>query len=156
MRAVLMTRPTQGSMDASTVAGGYVAAIIHAAHARGIPTAALLGAAGLDAIPSNDPMQRVPVAALHRLFDAAVAATGDPYFGLFAANYLHAGTFHALGYALLASANLRDLTQRLFRYFQLLSTTSKPVLVETESTARLEFRLRSASPNLTDDAFGLF
>ena len=151
-----MTRPTTEPAPVPTVTGGYVAAIIHAAQAREVPTATLLAAADLDAVPKNDPTQRVPVASVRRLFDAAVEATGDPYFGLFAANYLHAGNFHALGYALLASADLRDLMQRLCRYFHLLSTTSNPAIVEGESTVRLEFRLQSESPNLTDDMFGLF
>jgi len=151
-----MTRPTPEPAPAPTVTGGYVAAIIHAAQAREVPTATLLAAAGLDAVPKNDPTQRIPVASVRKLFDAAVDATGDPYFGLFAANYLHAGNFHALGYALLASTDLRDLMQRLCRYFRLLSTTSIPTIVETQSTVRLEFRLQSESPDLTDDMFGLF
>jgi len=151
-----MTRPTLEPAPASTVAGGYVAAIIHAARARGVPTATLLEATGIDAIPRNDPTERVPVDSVRRLFDAAVEATGDPYFGLFAANYLHVGNFHALGYALLASGDLRDLTQRLCRYFRLLSTTSIPTLTEHEAIASLEFRLRDESPDLTDDMFGLF
>jgi AraC-like DNA-binding protein len=151
-----MTRPTMEATPASTVTGGYVAAIIHAAQARGAPADALLRAADLAAIPGNDPTDRVPVESVGRLFDAAVETTGDPYFGLFAANYLHAGNFHALGYALLASSSLRDFAQRLCRYFGLLSTTSTPTVVETDTVARLEFRLRAPSPNLTDDTFGLF
>jgi len=151
-----MTRPTIDAIPTSTVTGGYAAAIIHAAQARDVPSAALLDAAGLGAVPRNDPTERVPVATVKRLFDAAVDATGDEYFGLFAANYLHAGTFHALGYALLASADLRDFTRRLCRYFHLLSTSSTPVLVEGATTARIEFRLHGESPNLTDDMFGLF
>jgi len=151
-----MTRPTVDALPLPTVTGGYVAAIIHAAKARDVPTAALLEAAGLAAVPRNDPTERVPVATVKRLFDAAVDATGDAYFGLFAANYLHAGTFHALGYALLASADLRDFATRLCRYFHLLSTTSTPALVEGATTARIEFRLHGESPNLSDDMFGLF
>jgi hypothetical protein len=41
-----------------------------------------------------------------RLFMVCVETTGDPYFGLSVARYIHASNIHALGYALMASRTL--------------------------------------------------
>jgi AraC-like DNA-binding protein len=145
-------------VDASsvTVIGGYVAAIMHALEAHGVSRDAILRAAGIERVPSNDPLARVPLPSVHRLLDAAVEQTGDPYIGLYAANFLHATNLHALGYALLASASLREFCERLARYFRLLSGNSRPALTVCGDEGRLEFPLVAPSPALTDDVFGLF
>jgi AraC-like DNA-binding protein len=46
----------------------------------------------------------------------AVAATGDPAFGLKVASHIHQTTFHALSYGLSASTTLKDAFERLQRY----------------------------------------
>jgi len=139
-----------------SVIGGYAAAIIRALEARGVTTAAILNAAGIPNVPSNDPLTRLPLTSIRQLLAAAVELTDDPYFGLYAANFLHATNLHALGYAMLASSTLRELCERLSRNFRLLSGTSKPVLVDEGDVARLEFRIVAEPPPLTDDVFGLF
>ncbi len=149
----LYTVPAAGSI---TVVGGYVAAIIHALEARGISTDTILSAAGIPQVPSNDPLARVPLTSVRQLLAAAVDLTDDPYIGLYAANFLHAANLHALGYALLASASLREFCERLARYFRLLSGTSRPRLTVSADEARMEFPLVAESPPLTDDVFGLF
>src|SRR5882672_2225445 len=124
-----------------TVIGGYVASIIHALEARGVATQTILHAAGITAVPSNDPLTRIPLTAVRQLLDAAVELTGDSYFGLYAANFVHTSNLHALGYAMLASGTLRELCERLARNFRMLTSTTKPVLIDGNGTARLEFRL---------------
>jgi len=140
----------------ATVIGSYVAAIIRALEARGIATSAILEAAALPRVPPNDPLARVPLASLQKLLDAAVTLTDDPYFGLYAAKFLHPSNLHALGYALLASGSLRELCGRLARHFRLLATTVVPRLLETDDGARLEFPMLAENPHLGDDIFGLF
>jgi AraC-like DNA-binding protein len=139
-----------------TVTGGYVGAVIRALEARGVATTAILDAAGLEVTPTNDPLNRVPLDAVHRLLTAAVELTGDPYVGLYAANFLHASNLHALGYALTASNTLREFLERLVRYFRLLSGSSRPRLRESNGTVVLEFVQVTPTPHLTDDIFGLF
>lgn len=139
-----------------TVTGGYVGAVIRALEARGVATAAILDAAGLGARPTNDPLNRVPLEAVHRLLTAAVELTGDPYVGLYAANFLHAPNLHALGYALTASSTLRQFLERLVRYFRLLSGSTRPRLCESKGAVTLEFVQVTPTPHLTDDIFGLF
>jgi AraC-like DNA-binding protein len=139
-----------------TVIGGYVGAIVRALEARGIATDAILSAAGISQAPSNDPLDRIPLTSVRQLLGAAVELTNDPYFGLYAADFLHPANLHALGYAMTASATLRELCQRMTRHFRLLSGTSRPELNVENDEARLEFPLVSESPPLTDDVFGLF
>ena len=139
-----------------TVIGGYVGAIVRALEARGIATDVILNAAGISQAPSNDPLNRIPLTSVRQLSAAAVELTNDPYFGLYAANFLHAANLHALGYAMTASATLRELCQRMTRYFRLLSGTSRPDLNIRDGEARLEFVFVAESPPLTDDVFGLF
>ncbi len=87
---------------------------------------------------------------------SAVELTGDPYFGLYAADFLHVANLHALGYAMTASGTLRELCKRVTRYFRLLSGSSRPHLVVHSGEARLEFPIVAEPPPLTDDIFGLF
>ncbi len=139
-----------------TVIGGYVAAIVRALEARGVATEDILAAAGIQHVPSNDPLTRIPLTSVRQLLGAAVELTGDPYIGLYAASFLHASNLHALGHALIASSSLREFCNRLTRHFRLLSGTSRPELNVCGNEARLEFPLVAESPPLTDDVFGLF
>src|SRR5512139_1114323 len=134
------------------VIGGYAAAIIRALEARGVATDAVLKASGMQRVPPNDPFARVTMASLHKLFDAAVELTDDPYFGLYAANFLHPSNMHALGFGLLASASLRDLSERLVTYFRALSNGWQPRLVECGDTVRLEYPQRADTPHLAEDS----
>jgi AraC-like DNA-binding protein len=139
-----------------TVVGGYVGAIIRALEARGVAIDTILVAAGIPQAPSNDPLNRIPLTSVRQLLAAAVELTNDPYFGLYAADFLHAANLHALGYAMTASASLREFCQCMTRYFRLLSGSSRPELNVRNGEARLEFLLVAESPPLTDDVFGLF
>jgi AraC-like DNA-binding protein len=73
------------------------------------------------------------------LWKAAVERTGDPAFGLRASRYVRPTTFHALGYAVFASANLREALMRLVRYSRLVSDVRTLELETTETTATLRF-----------------
>ena len=72
-----------------TVIGGYAGAVIRALEARGIPIETTLAASGIEAVPGNDPAQRLPLDTVRKLLDAAVELTADPYFGLYAAKFIH-------------------------------------------------------------------
>jgi AraC-like DNA-binding protein len=155
--ASLAESPTEAvDGDNATVIGGYVGTVIRALEARGITMARILDTCGVDHIPGNDPLSRVPLSSVRRLLTAAVELTGDPYFGLYAANFLHAPNFHALGYALIASGSVREFCERLARYFRLLTATSRPRLVEQDRVARLEFVDVANPPHLSQDIIGLF
>ena len=73
--------------------------------------------AGLDPAAVSDPDARYPVGPANRLWKLAVAATGDPCFGLKLAQHWHPSNLHALGFAWMASHSLRDAFERLDRYW---------------------------------------
>ena len=97
----------------------WSATILRALRARGIDEARLAARAGVDP-DALGPDARVPRAALNRLWELAVDATGDPAFGLEASRFIAQTTFHALGYAVLASATLKEAFERMIRYRRLI------------------------------------
>jgi hypothetical protein len=48
---------------------------MRALEARGIATDTVLKASGMECVPVNDPLARVPMSSLQKLFDAAVELT---------------------------------------------------------------------------------
>lgn len=105
--------------------------------ARGIDSAALFMEAGLDLAALDDPNARYPVTHTTRLWRLAVAATGDPCLGLAVASQVAPTTFHALGYSIMASANLREALQRIVRYFRIATDLSSLELRESADAYEL-------------------
>jgi AraC-like DNA-binding protein len=103
----------------STIAS-WAGTIVRALDAHGQDGRAIAGRAGIDADALADPDARVPRAALTRLWRLAVEATDDPCFGLVVARFPLQTTFHALGYAVLASATFREALERIIRYRRLI------------------------------------
>ncbi|MGJ7512204.1 AraC family transcriptional regulator [Variovorax sp. GT1P44] len=136
-----------------TTIGGYVLAISKALQASGVDSARVLKAVGIPLTMTNDPMSRLPVSTLTRLFRACTDVTGNPYFGLTVARFIHISNLHALGYALAASANLLEFCQRLERYFRLASQTCEIKVVETKDELELRIRLLVDVSAETEDAF---
>jgi AraC-like DNA-binding protein len=93
--------------------------------ALGHDAAPLLDAAGIDARQLRDPDVRVPMAAVLRLIDRAVAQTGDDNLGLHLAEHADLGSGDVHFYAMLASRTLGDAYSRLCRYQRLIRDTSR-------------------------------
>jgi AraC-like DNA-binding protein len=102
----------------------WVRTIKLALDAQGLDGMALLQQAGMDADVLADPNGRVPLAATTRLWEIAIDATADPAFGLTVSNFVQQTTFHALGYSLIASKSLKDVFERLVRYFHIVSNAA--------------------------------
>ncbi|MFN2426466.1 MAG: AraC family transcriptional regulator [Candidatus Binatia bacterium] len=98
----------------------WSATIARALDAQGLDGAAIAARAGIDAATLADPNARVPRDALTRLWHLAVEHSGNPAFGLEAARHTLQTTFHALGYAVLASSTLREAVERIIRYRRLI------------------------------------
>lgn len=92
----------------------------------------LFAASGLDIDQLEKPGARYPFARIRTLWELAVTATGDPAIGLKAGRRVRPGTFHALGFAWLASHSLKDALQRLVRYHQVLSTVAVKATLNAE------------------------
>lgn len=88
---------------------------------RSLDAAAVLAEAGIDAAQLRDPNARLPATRISRLWQLAEERSGDPGFGIAVGMRWNPTTFHALGYAWLASGSLADAFHRLARYGRLLN-----------------------------------
>jgi AraC-like DNA-binding protein len=133
-----------------SVLATWSAAVLRALTARGQDAHAIARAAGIDpgALGAE---ARVPREALNRLWQRAVEATGDPAFGIEVARHTAQTTFHALGYAVLASATLGEAFERMVRYRRLVGDVLVFRLVDAGDRYRFEFDV-SADPTVPPQA----
>ena len=111
--------PTPPGQPQSTIAS-WSATIVRALDAQGLDGTRIATSAGIDPATLADADGRVPRAALTRLWQLAVQESGDPAFGLVAARHTLQTTFHALGYAVFASATFREAVERVIRHRRLI------------------------------------
>jgi AraC-like DNA-binding protein len=90
-------------------------------------------AAGLDPQPYRDPDARLRLSAIKRLWTQCERLTKNPCIAFEVGMAAHPANFHAVGYAWLASRNLREALMRLVRYHRVMSTATDPSIIETES-----------------------
>jgi len=141
----MTTRPRSAPSSGATLAT-WTATILRALAARGLDTATIAARAGID--PSDlGPDSRVPRAALSRLWELAVEATGEPAFGLEASRHTAQTTFHALGYAVLASSTLKEAFERIIRYRRLVGDVLVLRLIDADDRYRFEIDV-SADPGV--------
>ncbi|MFO1392834.1 MAG: AraC family transcriptional regulator [Steroidobacteraceae bacterium] len=119
------TEDSASTVGSVTLIAGYGRVIAQALELRGIDSRRIFAAAGISDALKNDPLMRLPVDTITRMYRASVEATGDPYFGLQVASVVGAATLHALGYGLLASSTLADYCKRVQRYFGLVSQAAR-------------------------------
>jgi AraC-like DNA-binding protein len=144
--------PADASRQPTTI-GGYALAIAKALDHYGVDSRRILQAAGIPLSIGNDPMVRLPVSTLTRLYQMCVGVTHDPYFGLTVARFIQVSQLHALGYALAASSTLLDFCKRLERYFRIASQTAAPSLSISGNEVTLRMQLLAAVSGETQDAF---
>ena len=94
-------------------------------------------AAGINPDPYRDPDSRLRAPAIRKLWEQCVKLTNNPCFGFEVGMATHPGNLHAVGYAWLASRNVREALQRLVRYHRLLSTAMEASIEETEDELAL-------------------
>lgn len=134
----------------SSTLATWSATILRALAARGLDADAIARRAGIDPAALG-PDARVPRAALTRLWEAAVEASGDPAFGLEVARHPAQTTFHALGYAVAASLTLKEALERIIRYRRLIGDVLELRLVEAGDRYRFEIDV-SAQPGVPPQA----
>lgn len=113
--------------------------------ALGLDSTALCQQAGLDPQLMDDPNARYPLSGTTRLWHIAVQVSGDPAIGLRVSRFVSPTTFHALGYALVASGSLREVFERIVRYHQVVSNALDLELIRAED--RYYFRLKIPQGN---------
>jgi AraC-like DNA-binding protein len=116
--------PTVAAKDAArgkSTLGSWVKAVCRAAEAAGCDSNALLAEAGVSLKTLQSPTSRCPLALSLKLWQAAIAATRDPAFGVKVASHIKQTTFHALSYGIAASSTLKEAFERSQRYCHLAS-----------------------------------
>jgi len=105
----------------NSILGSCVKAIGRALDAAGCDGAALLAEAGFDLKELDGPDARCPLTKTAHLWRLALAATGDPAFGLKLTKQYKHTMFHALGYGLSASSTLKEAFERVQRFSHVVS-----------------------------------
>jgi len=108
-------------MNHSSILGTCVKAMGRALDAAGCNGPALLAQAGFESKDLEGPDARAPLRKTGRLWKFALAATGDPAFGVKLARHYTYTTFHSLGYGMSASSTLKEAFERAQRYFRVVS-----------------------------------
>ncbi|NWB31778.1 AraC family transcriptional regulator [Pseudomonas gingeri] len=124
--------------------------------ALGLDSAALCREAGLDPQLMDDPNARYPLSATTRLWQLAVTASGDPAIGLRVSRFVSPTTFHALGYALVASGSLREVFERIVRYHQVVSDALELELSREGECYRFRLQVPKDSPAPAPEAIDAF
>jgi len=126
-------------MNEPTSLASWTRALRKQLDALGLDSAALCKQAGLDPQLMDDPNARYPLSSTSRLWALAVQVSGDPAIGLRVSRFVSPTTFHALGYALVASGSLREVFERIVRYHPVVSDALKLEL--SREGERYRFRL---------------
>lgn len=136
-----LTQNSSDSIEPVTSIAGYGLALAKALEYMGVDSNRVFQIAGVNQQIANDPLQRLTLNNVTRLFKASVEVTGDPYIGLTVAKFIHASNLHALGYGLLASSTLMDFCLRLQRYFRLVSQAASIEIKQNNNEFLLVTRL---------------
>ncbi|MGE7955790.1 AraC family transcriptional regulator [Pseudomonas sp. NPDC089530] len=124
--------------------------------ALGLDSCALCQQAGLDPQLMDDPNARYPLSGTTRLWQLAVQVSGDPAIGLRVSRFVSPTTFHALGYALVASGSLREVFERIVRYHQVVSDALELELTRTEDRYRFCLKVPAGNPEPALEAIDAF
>ncbi|TVT81158.1 AraC family transcriptional regulator [Pseudomonas sp. H3(2019)] len=124
--------------------------------ALGLDSHALCLQAGLDPKLMDDPNARYPLSATTRLWELAVEVSGDPAIGLRVSRFVSPTTFHALGYALVASGSLREVFERIVRYHQVISDALDLELTRGEDRYYFTLKVPEGSPAPAREAIDAF
>jgi hypothetical protein len=122
----------------------WVRLIAAALEERGIDPRPLLRRASVSPEILTDPDARCSTIAVQRLWDAGIEITRDPCFGLAVGAQWHPTSFHAVGYAALASRTLYDVLELIVRYARVVSSGADLRLLKGKSEVAL--RLKSRIP----------
>jgi len=107
---------------ASTTLTSWALLIWKTLHQRGVDPKPLFAAANLDPAKLGDGNARYPLEGMYQLWNE-VEHLGDEYLGVEIGRQWNPTTFHALGFAWLASSCLLHAMQRLERYCRLVNNS---------------------------------
>jgi AraC-like DNA-binding protein len=133
------------------VAAPLVASLAQFMAAQGLPAERLLGEVGIDPAALRDPDGRLPVDQYASLMAAAVAASGDPAFGLRFGQAARPKRWGVLGYISATCRNLGEAIRVQNRYQLLVAGLGDIHFTLYPDHARLEWRTESPAPRALAD-----
>ena len=137
-----------------TAIGSYALLLARALEARGLSSREVFARAGVSISAWHDPLERIPVALVRRIFEITFDLTGDACFGLEVSKHVRMSMLHALGHSLLASRTLREFCIRLSRSLRLVSQGAQMKLIEADDTARVVVSdIATVVPAESEDVF---
>jgi hypothetical protein len=104
----------------------------------------------------DDPNARYPLSGTTRLWAIAVQVSGDPAIGLRVSRFVSPTTFHALGYALVASGSLREVFERIVRYHPVVSDALELELSRNDDRYLFRLKIPSGNPAPAFEAIDAF
>ncbi|MGH8419819.1 MAG: AraC family transcriptional regulator [Pseudomonas sp.] len=143
-------------MSGPSILASWTRALRKQLDALGLDSLALSQAAGLDPQLMDDPNARYPVTVTTRLWQLAVEASGDPALGLRVSRFVSPTTFHALGYALVASGSLREVFERIVRYHPVVSDALDLSFERVGDCYEFRFRVPDGAPMPANEAMDAF
>ncbi|MFJ3485616.1 AraC family transcriptional regulator [Pseudomonas sp. NPDC090202] len=143
-------------MSEPSILASWTRALRKQLDALGLDSLALSREAGLDPQLMDDPNARYPVTVTTRLWQLAVQASGDPALGLRVSRFVSPTTFHALGYALVASGSLREVFERIVRYHPVVSDALDLSFVRAGDRYQFRFRVPEGGPMPANEAMDAF
>jgi AraC-like DNA-binding protein len=128
-----------------TITAKVLRACVLAAGRHGVAPETLLGPLGVDPAVLDDVDAHVPIAWALRAWTDAPALTGDPAFGLHAAEAMAATRAHVIDYVAAHCRTPREMLEMVVRYQRLLMSRADLRLTVTGRTAMLS-RPRETAP----------
>ena len=129
-------------MKREETAASWVRGIAELLAAEQLDVASLLAEVGIDAAALEAPGARVPTDDISRLWELAVARSGNEAIALAQGQRPRPKSFDVVGYTMMSCANLRDALERLLRYLRLLSDALTIRRTEERGRYQLDFELR--------------
>src|SRR5262252_8866562 len=127
--------------DRHGCAAFWVKGVAEALKAEGLDVATLFDEAGLDMAALSDPDSRFPTERVSRLWQLAVARSGDPAIGLANSSIAKPASFDVVAYTMLSSPHLLGILERVNRYVGIVSDAASLVITEDDEGYRMILEL---------------
>lgn len=135
-----------------TVLSSWTQVLVSALDQRGLDTRPLLLEAGIDPASVAEPGRRFPLEATTRLWRLAAEETREESLGLWVSKFSNHTTFHALGYAFMASRTLREAMERVVRFNATVSDVAEVSFTHHGGNSVIDWRLRPGATQPATEA----
>lgn len=147
-----MPEPINQAVNNPTVLSSWTGVLVSALRERGIDPEPLVREAGLDPSTIGQPGARFPLSCTTRLWQSAVRETGEEDIGLRVSKHSTHTTFHALGYAFMASRSLVEAMERIVRFNDMVSDAAQVALTGDGESYTLSWTLQRQDQRPANEA----